>query len=211
MTSGAHDEWMDGSRLAARVSATLGLCLRWFALVGLYAAAAAKASEACSGSWSRSLAPKEDEIVISTLVQARAEDVWQVLTDFEGWVHFLPDLESIRVTRSEGGRLVVEQTNVTLGRRIRTTSSVAFDAERGELRLELDPSIPQDLEDMTSIWTVSRCPNGSARVELRLRLRSGHPVPRFFERRAAASAVRSHVEALADVVERRAHARLATR
>lgn len=211
MANGNTGERMQAGSFTAWAWAMLGLWLRWLALVGLYLAAAARASDACSGRAVVSSTSEPESIVFSTVVRARADDVWQVLTDFEGWGHVFPEFESIRVTREAGAPVLVEQTNVTLGRRIRTTSTAALDAERGELRLDLAPSVPQDVASMTSVWRVSGRPDETAHVELRLGLRSGHPVPRFVERRAAARGVRRHVEALADAVERRAHSRLAAR
>src|SRR3990172_8966 len=122
MANGNLEERMEGGSFTAWASAMLGLWLRWLALVGLYVAAAARARDACSGHAGASAPPEQEWIVFSTVVQARAEDVWQVLTDFESWGHVFPELESIRVTREEGAPVLVEQTNVTLGRRIRTTS-----------------------------------------------------------------------------------------
>jgi hypothetical protein len=202
---------MEAGSFTASAWAMLRLWLRWLALVGLYLAAAARASDACSGRAATSATGDEESIVFSTVVQARAEDVWRVLADFERWGQTFPELASIRVTREAGAPVLVEQTTVTLGRRIRTTSTAALDATRGELRLDLAPALPQDLASMTSVWRVSALSGETARVELRLGLRSGHPVPRFVERRAAASAVRRHVEALADAVEGRANPRLAAR
>jgi ribosome-associated toxin RatA of RatAB toxin-antitoxin module len=140
-------------------------------------------------------------VVASQHVEDPPEVVWSLLTEFESWPHFVPDLEEIRVDR-ECEPVRVDQTLSSFGTEIRTRSLVRVDHERRVLKLVLDPSVPQDLEVLVAEWRLLP-EEGGTRIELRVRSRSGHPVPAILEKRLTRRAVVETLDGMAREVARR--------
>ena len=87
------------------------------------------------------------------LVNASIEDAWEVLTDYDNFENFLPNIESSDLIDSEGERNIFEQVNVI--------EVLPFVTTRSRVKIESIESYPQavdfslvdgDLEALNGVW-----------------------------------------------------------
>lgn len=169
--------------------------LRWLAaIVWLGLAALLLVAEA---------AEAQTESTAALHVAATPEQVWRVLADFESWTAVFPSLVEVRAERLAGDRVRIRQTSRVAGRTVAYTVAGSAHAADGRLELALDPSEPHDVAELSYRWLVTAHPDGGSQIELRVRSRSGLPMPGFLERRVAAKTTSDNLAALAQAALQR--------
>ncbi|WP_449003392.1 SRPBCC family protein [Myxosarcina sp. GI1(2024)] len=83
------------------------------------------------------LAGEEGKYTGRMLVEASRDTAWQVLTDYEGFDNFLPNVDSSRLLETNGDRKVFEQ--------ISTIKTLIFKTE-ARVRLAITESYPQQIQ-----------------------------------------------------------------
>jgi ribosome-associated toxin RatA of RatAB toxin-antitoxin module len=141
-------------------------------------------------------ADEDTSAVASARVAVAPERVWSLLTDFDTHGGFAPSALSSAVEWIEPARLLLRQTVRVGGFRVRYTLATTLDRERGTVEGVLDPNEPHDVADIATSWRVGPHPEGGTRVELRVRMRSGLPLPRWLEQRATERTTRETLLAL---------------
>lgn len=161
----------------------------------------------CLAAWPAAAEP--DAVEGAVVVEAPADLVWQVLTDFQAWPRFVPGLRRLTVEADAAGRVALRHETGRLGWRIDFTARTRVDAEARRLELFLDERRTNDLAAMEASWQVTELPGGRVRVAFASVLDSGQPVPRFVARRLLREAVAETVESFRREVEHRAGVRRA--
>lgn len=115
-------------------------------------------------------------------IDAPPERVWRVLTDFESWPDFLPDVTSVAVERQDDRRVRLRQEASVLWSTVAYTTLRRLEPARGRITWKLDPSRPHDIESVSG--SCQLVPLEERRVtlmEYRSRMDVGRALPDFVE------------------------------
>src|ERR1700741_2787999 len=96
----------------------IGDATRWVGALSLFALLAPLAHSAAAATITMSLTSRDGAIEIdgTAEVDADAETAWNVLTDYERYVDFIPDLRDSRVVARSGATVTVQQIgDITVG------------------------------------------------------------------------------------------------
>jgi len=131
-------------------------------------------------------------------IEARPEQVWSVLTDFEAWPRVFEEIQRVEVRRRPGAVISVRQTNLRFGWAVAYTSIPTLRPEQGRVEMQLDPRDPHDIEWVHAVWEIRSAPDSAnTQVALYLHVETGLPIPRFVERRWLEDSARQTVRAVA--------------
>lgn len=111
-----------------------------------------------------------------------ASAVWGVLTAFESWPRFLPNLEKTEVLRREGNRVWLRNQISVLWVDVQTAPIYELYPRQGRITWRLDPTREQELERVEGAWQIT--PLGSrdgCLVEYQALVDAGRGIPRFVE------------------------------
>ena len=139
--------------------------------------------------------------VVSARVPVEPARVWALLTDFDAQSTLFPSTLHSSVEWIDEQRLRLRQTVRVAGFVIRYTLATTLDRERGVIEGLLDPSEPHDVADIATTWRVAPHRQGGTRVELRVRMRSGLPVPGWLEQRVTERSARETMQRLVHVAK----------
>lgn len=137
-------------------------------------------------------------ITAFALVEARPEQVWAVLTDFEIWPELFEEIQRVDVEPLGDGIVSLHQASRRFGWAVEYTAVSTLRPEQGRIEIRLNRDAPADIADLHSLWEVRPTEGGRAtRVALHLRLDSGLPIPRWMERRMLERSVHDSVRGVA--------------
>lgn len=142
------------------------------------------------------------EIEASTLLNADADSAWQVLTDYEHYVDFIPGLQESRVLARKGATVTVKQSGDVVLWLLHMPLDVTFEiTEIAPSRLE-SRVVAGDLRALTSHYVLIPAGN-KVRLEYVGKLDSGFALFGPVERVAVKQNIARRFQALADEIERR--------
>ena len=149
------------------------------------------------------------EIEASTLLNADAASAWQVLTDYDHYVDFIPGLQECRVVGRNGATVTVRQSGDVVLWLLHLSVDVTFEiTEIAPTRLE-SRVVAGDLRTLNSRYVLT--PEGKqVRLEYVGELDSGFALFGPVERLAVKQNIARRFQALADEIERRLAANPAT-
>jgi ribosome-associated toxin RatA of RatAB toxin-antitoxin module len=182
--------------------ALIAAATRWLlALLALLAQGAAAATIAIS------LASHPDAIAIEGRVDldADAETAWRVLTDYERYVDFIPDLQGSRIVARNGATVLVEQTGDVMLWRLHLPLDVTFEITEMAPTSLTSRVVAGDLRALNSRYVLTPLGSG-VRLEYTGKLGSGFALFGTLERNAVKQNVARRFQALADEIERRSAA-----
>jgi ribosome-associated toxin RatA of RatAB toxin-antitoxin module len=112
----------------------------------------------------------------------RASALWKVLTAFETWPRFLPNLRKTEVLRREGNRVWLRNQLQILWVDVQSAPIYVLQPRLGRITWRLDPTRAQDLERVEGAWQVVPLEGRDVcLVEYRVLVSVGRGVPRFVE------------------------------
>jgi carbon monoxide dehydrogenase subunit G len=149
--------------------------------------------------------PDAVEIEGTAELNADAATAWRVLTDYERYVDFIPDLQGSRVIARNGGTVTVEQTGDVMLWRLHMPLDVTFEITEMAPTSLISRVVAGDLRALNSRYVLTPVGNG-VRLEYTGKLDSGFPVVGAIERVAFKQNVARRFQALADEIERRSAA-----
>lgn len=94
------------------------------------------------------------------LIKAPIETAWEVLTDYDNFERFLPNVSDSQLLESNGNTKVFEQTNV---------AKVFFVTKKTRVRIETKETYPNkidfraiegDIKSLQGVWRIQPTPNG---------------------------------------------------
>jgi ribosome-associated toxin RatA of RatAB toxin-antitoxin module len=174
--------------------------LRWLWVLPLFAVSAAAAAAMIHVTAQRH--GEEIDIEARALLHADATTAWRVLTDYERYPEFLPDLQASRVVGRSGSTVRVEESGEAWVWLLRMPLDLTFEITESppfELRSRAVAGSMHGLESRYSLVPVA------ADIELHY---SGHVTPGFvlfgaIEEYAVRQNVTRQFQALVDEIERR--------
>ncbi len=132
------------------------------------------------------------------VVDARPEQVWSVLTDFDAWPRVFSDIQSVVVQPLDSGSVSVRRSNLRFGWSIEYTSVSTPRPEQGRIEFRLDPNHRHDVAEVSGVWEIRPSTDGAmTRLALYSRVESGLPIPRFVERRLLQSSLEHRIAEVA--------------
>jgi carbon monoxide dehydrogenase subunit G len=172
-----------------------------FVLLALLAQSAVAATIAIS------LASRPDAVEIegSAELNADAATAWRVLTDYERYVDFIPDLQGSRVVARNGATVTVEQTGDVMLWRLHIPLDVTFEITEMPPTSLISRVVAGDLRALNSRYVLTPVGSG-VRLEYAGKLHSGFALFGAIERLAVKQNVARRFQALADEIERRSAA-----
>lgn len=182
--------------------ALIAAATRWLlALLALLAQTAAAATIAIS----LASHPNTIEIEGSVDLDADAETAWRVLTDYERYVDFIPDLHGSHVVARNGATVIVEQTGNVMLWRLHLPLDVTFEITEMAPTSLTSRVVAGDLRALNSRYLLTPVGNG-VRLEYTGKLDAGFALSGTVERLAARQNIARRFQALADEIERRSAA-----
>jgi len=142
------------------------------------------------------------EVRVEKRIAAPPERVLAVLADFEAWDHVFDTVRLVHTERQTADHARLRQVTHQSGRTLVYTVDATVDRAARRVDLTLDPSEPHDVALLHSTWRVVPHPGGGSRVELRIAMQTGLPVPEILERLAVERGARRSVDELARALER---------
>jgi ribosome-associated toxin RatA of RatAB toxin-antitoxin module len=142
------------------------------------------------------------DVNATALLKADPATAWQVLTDYDHYTDFIPNLHVSRVVARHGPVVTVEQTGDAVFWMFRTPVSISYEVtESPPDRLE-SRAIGGTVRALASSYVLTRTGSG-VRLDY-----SGHIAPRFelpghLEQIAVRKNIEREFQALADEIERR--------
>jgi hypothetical protein len=136
------------------------------------------------------------EVELSAQVEASAERVLAVLTNFEAWGSVFVSVETLHAERQDPFHARVRQKARRAGHTLAYTLVATIDPGARRVDLALDPTQSHDLDVLETTWRIHELPDGGSRIELHVVTDSGLPVPGFIERAVAEGTARSSLDEL---------------
>lgn len=141
-------------------------------------------------------------IEASALLNADVATAWRVLTDYDRYVEFIPDLRVSRVVARRDGMVTVQQSGDATLWILRIPLDVTFEiAEFPPLRLQ-SRAIAGGLRALESTYQLTQDANG-VRLDYAGRVATGFELFGPIERYAVERNIARQFQALADAIERR--------
>jgi carbon monoxide dehydrogenase subunit G len=150
------------------------------------------------------LASRADTIEIegSAELNADAATAWRVLTDYERYVEFIPDLQVSRVIARHGTTVIVEESGNVMLWALHIPLSVTFEVTEMAPTSLTSRVVAGDLSGLKSRYGLTPVGNG-VRLDYTGTLDSGFALFAAVERLAVKQNVARRFQALADEIERR--------
>jgi hypothetical protein len=141
------------------------------------------------------------EIRAQADLKADATTAWQVLTDYDRYVDFVPDLRVSRVVARRGTTVVVEQSGDATVWLFRMPLDVTFEIDErvpGHLQSR---AVAGSLRALTSTYSLTPAASG-VRLDYTGHVTPGFALFGYFEEMAVRSNIARQFQALADEIER---------
>lgn len=182
-----------GLRIVARRGVVTGLALLVLMIQGADAATIAVGVRRQAGAI---------EIEASTLLKADIGTAWRVLTDYDRYVEFIPDLRSSRVVARRDGIVTVEQSGDAALWLLRIPLEITFEiSEFPPARLQ-SRAIAGSLRTLESSYLLTPAATG-VRLEYTGRIATGFELFGPIEQLAVEENIARQFQALADAIEQR--------
>jgi carbon monoxide dehydrogenase subunit G len=170
-----------------------------FALVAAMVAASPLAAATITVNVVRSV--EAIDVRASTTVQADTATAWRVLTDYDRYTEFIPDLLRSHVVARSGSRVTVEQSGFAVIWLLKMPVQVTFEVDEDPPNGLQSRSVAGSLRSLTSTYALTPVPSGT-RLDY-----VGHVAPGFelfgrIEQAAVEQNIARQFQALADEIER---------
>jgi ribosome-associated toxin RatA of RatAB toxin-antitoxin module len=142
-----------------------------FALVAAMVAASPLAAATITVSVVRSV--EAIDVQASTTVQADAATAWRVLTDYDRYIEFIPDLLRSHVVARSGSKVTVEQSGFAAIWLLKVPVQVTFEVDENPPNGLQSRSVSGSLRSLTSNYVLTPVPSGTRLDYL------GHVAPGF--------------------------------
>lgn len=145
------------------------------------------------------------EIRASAMLKADAASAWRVLTDYNRYAEFIPDLRVSRVVARRGATVTVEQSGDALLWLVRIPLDITFEIhESPSYRLQ-SRAVAGSLRALTSSYELTAADSG-VRLDYVGRVAPGFELFGYLEQVAVQRNVSRQFQALADEIERQSPA-----
>jgi hypothetical protein len=142
------------------------------------------------------------EVEASARLSADLETAWRVLTDYDRYVDFIPDLRVSRVVSRRGGVVDVEQSGYAALWVLRIPLAITFEiSEFPPTRLQ-SRAVGGSLRSLESNYQLTPTADG-VRLDYKGLVDSGFALFGTIEERAVEESIARQFQALADAIERR--------
>jgi hypothetical protein len=142
------------------------------------------------------------DIRASAVLRADVATAWQVLTDYDRYVDFIPDLRTSRVVARHGGTVTVEQSGDAMLWLLRMPLDITFEIEEAPPRRIRSQAIGGSLRALTSDYALVPTDAG-LRLDYVGRIAPGFELFGHLELIAVRDNIARQFQALADEIERR--------
>lgn len=192
---------------AARAPAGRGLSAARLAALWLAAFAAAVPALAADPAVAVRAERRDGAFHVEAVAELRADPrvAWQVLTDYDRYADFIPDLDASRVLARSADGVVVEQRGRAGLLFLRIPLSVRYFVQETPYRSVRSRAIGGDFREMEGAYDIVPAPGG-LRLAYTGRLVPGFMLPPLLGTVAVRRSVERQFEAMAREIERRAGA-----
>jgi hypothetical protein len=142
----------------------------------------------------------------SATLDADVATAWHVLTDYERYTEFIPDLRVSRVVSRHGDVVTVEQSGDAELWLLRFPMNITFEIVEHPTDTLRSRALAGSLHSLSSTYTLTPEPTGT-RLDYVGRVEPGFELLGELERTAVDQSGRRHFQALADEIERQAAAK----
>ena len=142
------------------------------------------------------------DIRASALVSADAGTPWRVLTDYDHYPDFVPDLQVSRIVARNGAVVTVEQSGAAVLGLFKLPLDITFGIQEMPPRVLVSRVVAGSLRQLTSRYALRSVPGG-ARLDYVGRVVPGFEFLGRFEQTVVEQNVGRQFQALADEIERR--------
>lgn len=140
----------------------------------------------------------------SGIIPASADRIWAVLTDWESYPGFMPNVEETKLRRREGDKAWIAQHLIVVWNDIRFSVVWDMTPRQGLARFSLDDHEPADIADTRGSWQLIPLEDGSQTlVRYESQTDVGRPVPAFILNALSKRSLPRVMRGLRDEVARR--------
>jgi len=141
------------------------------------------------------------EIRASAALNADVATAWRVLTDYEGYTRFIPDLRTSRVVARRGGSVTVEQSGDARVWLLRFPLDITFEISESPMHSLHSRAVAGSMRMLESRYLLTPTSSGT-RLEYTGRVAPGFEFFGRIEEHAVGENVARRFQALADEIER---------
>jgi ribosome-associated toxin RatA of RatAB toxin-antitoxin module len=177
----------------------------WFALLPLLLLYLAGAAGAADPRFDARWSGEAVELTGHADVPADVETAWRVLTDYDEYPRFIPDLAVSRTLSRSGGSAVVEQRGEARWLLFRQPLAVTFTVTETAPNLVRSRAVSPSFRDLESRYELQPLPGGGVRLEYSGRFVPAAGALRLIDLAAARSNLGRQFEALVREITRQAN------
>jgi len=153
-------------------------------------------------------AERQGDIIViqaSAMLKADAETAWRVLTDYERYVDFIPDLRESRVLARRGSSVTVEESGDATLWLLRMPLDITFEITEIAPRVVQSRAVAGSLRALESRYELTPSASG-LRLDYTGRIEPGFELLGPIEQLATHQNIARQFQALSDEIERRSAA-----
>jgi hypothetical protein len=141
------------------------------------------------------------DICASALLRADAGTAWRVLTDYDHYTDFIPDLQVSRIVARSGEVVTVQQSGAAAFWLFELPLDITFEIQEVPPHVLLSRAVAGSLRGLTSRYALRPVLRGT-RLDYAGRVVTGFELPGRLEQTAVQQSVGRQFQALADEIER---------
>jgi carbon monoxide dehydrogenase subunit G len=141
------------------------------------------------------------DVQASTTVQADAATAWRVLTDYDRYIEFIPDLHRSHVVARSGSKVTVEQSGFAVIWLLKMPVQMTFEVDENPPNGLQSRSVAGSLRSLASSYTLTPVPSGT-RLDYLGHVALGFELFGRIEQATVEHNIARQFQALADEIER---------
>ena len=146
---------------------------------------------------------EKGEYIAKVIATGDLENAWNVLTDYDNFQDFLPNISSSRIIKEDGNNVIFEQVNLVDLWLLTKQFTVQIAATKTELQKIDFKMLEGDLDNLQGRWEISKLPSNQILITHRVTVSPKSPSEAAFFYGIYESSLEETLQAIAVEIEKR--------